>query len=116
MKQNFGFSFLIFFLQLLASKQLSAQTIITGKVSDKAQKKVLSNAIITVNKLNTEITVGYGMSKPSGQYDIKSNTNTDSLTLNIKMLGYAAQRINIANKSQNINFELEENSTFIIQT
>eukprot|EP01035_Chromulina_nebulosa_P015197 gene15197-20138_t len=50
------------------------------------------------------------MSKPLGQYEIKSNANTDSLTLNIKMLGYAAQRINIANKSQNINFELEESS------
>ena len=110
MKQHFGFSFLILLLQILASQQSSAQTIITGKVSDKAQKKALSNAIIIVNKLNTEITVGYGMSKPSGQYDIKSNANADSLTLNIKMLGYAAQRINIANKNQTINFELEESS------
>ena len=111
MKKQLEFSLICqLFLQILYNNESFAQTIITGKVSDKAQKKVLSNAIITVNKLNTEITVGYGMSKPSGQYDIKSNANADSLTLNIKMLGYAAQRINIANKSQNINFELEESS------
>jgi len=87
-----------------------AQTVISGKVSDKTQNKALSNAIITLNKLNTETTIGFGMSKPSGQYEIKCNANADSLTLIIKMLGYAAQRINIANKSQTINFELEESS------
>ncbi|MDZ7936071.1 MAG: carboxypeptidase-like regulatory domain-containing protein [Emticicia sp.] len=82
----------------------------TGKVSDKTQNKALSNAIITANKLNTETTIGFGMSKPSGQYEIKANSNADSLTLIIKMLGYATQRINIPNKSQTINFELEESS------
>ncbi len=100
----------IILMPLFFSYPLFAQTIITGKVSDKAQNKALSNAIITANKLNTEITIGYGISKPSGQYEIKSNANADSLTLNIKMLGYAAQRINIANKSQTINFELKESS------
>lgn len=97
-------------MPLFLSYSLFSQTIITGKVSDKTQNKALSNAIITVNKLNTEITVGYGMSKPSGQYEIKSNVNADSLTLNIKMLGYATQRLNVPNKSQTINFELEESS------
>lgn len=87
-----------------------SQTIITGKVSDKAQNKVLSNAIITANKLNTETTIGFGMSKPSGQFEIKANSNADSLTLIIKMLGYATQRLNVPNKNQTINFELEESS------
>lgn len=87
-----------------------AQTVISGKVSDKTQNKALSNAIITLNKLNTETTIGFGMSKPSGQYEIKCNANADSLTLNIKMLGYATQRLNVPNKSQTINFELEESS------
>ncbi len=103
-------TFFLFGLFFLQSQFLLAQTIITGKVSDKAQNKALSNAIITLNQLNTETTLAYTLSKPSGQYEIKSNTDADSLTLNIKMLGYAAQRLNIANKSQSINFTLEESS------
>lgn len=109
MKKRFN-SFFALIIVFFNCQYSFSQTIITGKVSDKTQNKTLSNAIITVNKLNTEITLGYGMSKPSGQYEIKSNVNADSLTLNIKMLGYAAQRINIANKNQTINFELEESS------
>lgn len=87
-----------------------SQTIITGKVSDKTQSKALANAIITANKLNTETTIGFGMSKPLGQFEIKANSSADSLTLIIKMLGYATQRLNVPNKSQTINFELEESS------
>ncbi len=87
-----------------------SQTIITGKVSDKTQNKAISNAIITVNKLNTETTIGFGMSKPLGQFEIKANSSADSLTLIIKMLGYATQRLNVPNQSQTINFELEESS------
>ena len=100
----------LFLTSLFLNYQLLAQTIISGKVSDNAQNKALSNAIITVNKLNTEITVGYTMSKPSGQFELKTKVVSDSLTLSIKMLGYAAQRINVANRSQTINFDLEQSS------
>ena len=100
----------VFLTSLFLNYQLLAQTIISGKVSDNAQNKALSNAIITVNKLNTEITVGYAMSKPSGQFELKTKVVSDSLTLSIKMLGYAAQRINVANRSQTINFDLEQSS------
>ena len=109
MKKSFYYCLTI--ILVFSFRQISfAQTVISGKVSDKTQNKGLSNAIITANKLNTYNTVGYGMSKLSGQFEIKANSNADSLTLIIKMLGYAAQRINIANKNQTINFELEESS------
>jgi hypothetical protein len=78
MKKQLGFSLICqLFLQIISNNESIAQTIITGKVSDKAQKKALSNAIITLNKLNTETTIGFGMSKPSGQYEIKCNANAD---------------------------------------
>lgn len=101
---------ILFLISLFLSSQLFSQTIITGKISDKIQNKVLSNAIITFNKLNTETTIDFSMSKPSGQYELKTNNNADSLTLTIKMLGYTTQRLNVLNKSQSINFELEESS------
>ncbi|WP_394993191.1 carboxypeptidase-like regulatory domain-containing protein [Emticicia sp.] len=111
MKRRIWFPFIfIIFLQILSNTNSFAQIIISGKVTDVAQNKALSNAIITLNKLNTEITLAYTLSKPSGQFELKTNASTDSLTLSIKMLGYATQRINISSRTQTINFALEETS------
>lgn len=109
MKKNF-YSFFVTIIVFFSCQYSLAQTIITGKVSDKTQNKALSNAIITANKLNTETMIGFGMSKPSGQFEVKANSNADSLTLIIKMLGYATQHLNVPNQSKTINFELEESS------
>lgn len=86
------------------------QTKVSGKAFDKNTSKPIPNAIITLNKPNTTQITFFVLSKPSGEFEINSNLESDSLTITAKLLGYASKSINIANQSQVVNFALEESS------
>lgn len=109
-KKLISFSWIcLFILFLLFGHESFSQSLISGKISSITSQKPLANAIITLTRINSNATIAYGLSKSTGEFEIKTKTlDDDSLLLQVRMLGYSPKTLSIANKTQNIEIMLEE--------
>lgn len=103
------FIFMLSFCLVFSFKAFS-QTKITGKIQDKSTELPLSNAIITINKLNTGLVLAFTTSNAKGNFEVISKSESDSITLVVRMLGFSEFRNNIPNVSQNTSILLNVSS------
>lgn len=87
-----------------------AQTIISGSLSTK-KKHSISGASITIRELNTDNILNYSISNNKGEFSISINTNKEKLQLNIRSMSFKNVTKIIDNKTQTLNFVLEEEIT-----
>jgi len=84
-----------------------SQTAIKGFVFDKATKKPISGAIISMLDENSEAVV-YDISTENGEYHLSFNITDKKILLIGRMLGYKEEQIELETKSQQQNLYLEE--------
>jgi len=92
--------FILFFPSFLYS-----QTTISGKVITKDDTS-LQGASVILTKIKGNIILTYAISDSNGIYSLNTNSELDSLQINVSYIGYAKQIKNILNKSQTLNFNL----------
>lgn len=102
MKQLQIISFLLFF-----SFYSFTQTTIRGKLVAISGKSI-SNASVTIRVLNTDDILNYSITNNKGEYVITLNSEIKKIQLQIRCMGYKTVVNTIENKTQNLNFVLEE--------
>ncbi|MCG8749780.1 hypothetical protein [Tenacibaculum finnmarkense] len=100
-------SFGIFFLFSIFS---FSQSIINGKLKTIKGKSIYATSI-TIKEINTDTILNYSISNNKGEFSISINTNKEKLQLNIRSMGFKNVTKIIENKSQTLNFVLEEEIT-----
>lgn len=96
--------FLIFLT--IASFSASAQSVITGWVSDKSDKKSIDGVVITL--LNRDgATAAYAITKRDGSFTIQIQNDAPSFTMHARLLGYKEHTRQIDNKSQTLYIQLD---------
>ncbi|NBA87203.1 hypothetical protein GVN16_15630 [Emticicia sp. CRIBPO] len=95
------------FIFLNTSLSSFSQTIVRGLVKDKNQNPI-SNAILTITESSKNTFLNYGFSDKQGRYEIKFSSLADSVTLEVRLLGYSPVTGKITNETQVVNFNLQE--------
>ncbi|WP_439128804.1 hypothetical protein [Polaribacter sp.] len=100
-------SFGIFYLFSIFS---FSQSIINGKL--KTVKGVpISGVSVTIRLLNTDAILNYSISNNKGEFSIRINSKTEKIQLKIRSMGFKNVTKIIVNKTQNLNFVLEQEIT-----
>ena len=86
------------------------QTIISGKLKD-FNGKSISGASVTIKVLNTGNILDYSISNDKGEFVISLDTKLTKIQLKIRSMGYKTVVKTIDNKTQILNFILEEEIT-----
>lgn len=73
--------------------------------------KSIYGASITIREINTDNILNYNISNNKGEFSISINTNKEKLQLNIRSMGFKTVTKIIENKTQTLNFVLEEEIT-----
>jgi hypothetical protein len=102
--------FLIFSFLFSFSFFSFSQTTISGKLEDISGKSI-SIATVTVRELNTDNILSYSISNNKGEFSISVNTKIKKIQLKIRSMGYKTVAKTIENKTQILNFVLEEEIT-----
>ena len=105
MKQPLILTFIVFF-----HFYGFTQTIISGKLKD-FNGKSISGASVTIRVLNTDNILDYNISNNKGEFVISVNTKITKIQLKIRSMGYKTVVKTIENKTQKLNFVLEEEIT-----
>jgi len=101
---------LVFFLVCCFSIKGLSQAKISGNLkTEKGQ--LISGASITITKLNTEDIINYDISNNNGSFSITVNSLNEKLQLNIRSMGFKTVIKTIENKTQTLNFVLEDEVT-----
>lgn len=85
---------------------LHSQTTLKGTISN-VKKRVLDNITIVIEDNNKNI-LAYSITNSKGFYTLKVKTSLDSLLLKVSSLGYKKIAKQIVNKTQTLNFVIEE--------
>lgn len=98
----------IFSLIFFASAMLpiSAQSVISGWVTDSSDKQPVAGVVITLLDKNGE-TATYAITKRDGSFTIQIQNDAPSFTLHARLLGYKEHTRQINNKSQTLYIQLE---------
>jgi hypothetical protein len=83
---------------------LLGQISISGRAKDSDNKPVDRLTILIKDK---EQIVAYGYTNPEGEFNIDINSESDSLVLHTRSLNYKNRTINIDNKTQYLDIDLE---------
>lgn len=92
---------------MLFSYLCIAQNTISGKLTDNSGKSV-SGASVILNKLGTDEIIAYDISDGKGMYNIDYNSKEKELNIQVKSMGFATISETISNKSQVLDFFLDE--------
>ncbi len=84
---------------------LNAQSIISGWITDKADKKPIDGVVVTLLDAQGEI-ITYAISKKDGSFSINIKSNEEKLILHARMLGYKDKKREIENRTQRIFIEM----------
>lgn len=84
-----------------------SQNTISGRVLSKDGQPI-QGANITANSTDGSGGISFAFSKKEGTYSIKVNTSGDSIRVSIYKLHFLAQTLTVINKSQVLDFVLEE--------
>ncbi|WP_316789802.1 hypothetical protein [Pedobacter frigoris] len=95
---------LILIVCSLSCHCLSAQTVITGTVSNKSDGKPLGGTTVTIKEKAAVLV--YGVTNEKGDYKLSFKSEEDSLQLTVAGLNFKKQTLMFANKSQNLNFAI----------
>ncbi|MDN6310546.1 MAG: carboxypeptidase-like regulatory domain-containing protein [Psychroflexus sp.] len=87
-----------------------SQTTIDGALKTKEGNSV-SGASVTITKLQTDDILDYGISSKDGSFSISIESQSNQVRLNIRAMGYKTLVQIIANKTQTLDFVLEEEAT-----
>ena len=98
----------VFIAFLLTSLWVSAQSIITGVVTDNAGEPL--NAV-TVKAVNGKRMLAYKMTNAKGEYQLKVTTNLEKFGLVFQRLGFANDTVTVDNKSQKVDATLSPKET-----
>ena len=96
---------LLFFFLLVSTTCLQAQSIISGWVQDKADKKMIDGAVVSLLDNEGEM-IAYTITKQDGSFILKAKSNLSKLFLHVRLLGYEDYKQEIDNKTQSITVEL----------
>mgnify|MGYP001064632097 FL=1 len=96
----------VFFLCCFAINGI-AQSKISGALSTEKSQPV-SGVSVTITELNSEDILSYDISDNKGYFSILVNSKGKKLQLNIRSMGFKTVVKTIENKSQSIDFVLEE--------
>ncbi len=105
MKQLLILAFTFFF-----SFYSFSQIRISGVLKD-LNNKLISGATVTVREINTDNILNYNISNNKGEFSITLNNKNEKLKLNIRSMGFKTVVKTIKNKTQTLNFILEEEIT-----
>ena len=94
---------------ILIFNYTQAQTIIRGTVFNK-KKQPISGINITLSEKGSSLMLNYVITDNQGKYKSEYNGKSDSITINISGFNIKKQWKTIANKNQNIDFEIEQES------
>jgi len=87
-----------------------SQSTVNGKL--KTVKGIpISNVSVTIRELKTDKILNYNISNNKGEFSIRINSETESIQLKIRSMGYKTVVKTIENKTQTLNFVLEEEIT-----
>ena len=95
---------LLFFFLLVSTTCLQAQSIISGWVQDKADKKMIDGAVVSL--LDNEGDDCIHHNETRREFYFKSKSNLSKLFLHVRLLGYEDYKQEIDNKTQSITVEL----------
>lgn len=102
--------FISFVIFLLFSIFSFSQSIINGKLKS-IEGVPISGVSVTIRLLNTDAILNYGISNNKGEFSIRINSKTEKVQLKIKSMGFKNVTKIIENKTQTLNFVLEEEIT-----
>lgn len=101
---------LIFFLNILgfflSASSLSAQVTLSGKVLNQQQQPV-PNVNILVYPHGSPALIAFGFSKADGSFQVKVNSASDSLLVEITSIQHQKYSRIVANTSQELDFRLQ---------
>lgn len=101
MKQNF----LLFLFVFCGTLLLPAQTVISGWVNDKSDKKPIGGVAVTLHDAEGE-TVTYAITKQDGSFSLNVKSDIPQFTLQARLLGYKEVKKSIENKTQQLFIEM----------
>lgn len=90
-----------------------AQTLINGRIKSKNTGTPLMDINILIKEKGNASIVGYGQSNENGEYSIHYKGVSDSIELTVTAFNFSPQIKLIPNRSQSLNFELEDNITIL---
>lgn len=82
-----------------------AQTVLTGWVTDKANKEPIGGAAVTLHDKEGE-TIAYDITNQDGSFIIDVKSQLSQLTLQVRFMGYEEVKRNIENKTQQLFIEM----------
>lgn len=100
-------SAVIWMFLMLAASVASAQTIISGKITDTIGSPIPNISVMVHRAGNTAI-AAFGFSDFDGLYKISVNSDVDSLDVRTNSMFYKKESIRVANHSQSIDFVLRD--------
>lgn len=92
---------------MLAASIASAQTIISGKITDTIGSPI-PNISVMVHRAGNAAIAAFGFSDYDGLYKISVNSDADSLDVRTNSMFYKKESIRVANHSQSIDFVLRD--------
>lgn len=92
---------------MLAANVASAQSIISGKITDTIGSPIPNISVMVHRAGNTAI-AAFGFSDYDGLYKISVNSDADSLDVRTNSMFYKKENIRVANHSQSIDFVLRD--------
>lgn len=101
------FSFVLFYLVSFFS---FSQSTINGKLKT-IEGVPISSVSVTIRLLNTDAILNYGISNNKGEFSIRINSKTEKVQLKIRSMSFKNVTKIIENKTQTLNFVLEEEIT-----
>ena len=99
---------------LLLSLAATAQTVLSGEVTDSSDGEPLPHAIIKV--MAGGKVISFATAKSDGKFTLKVNSEAETLTVSAEMMSYTKEEKTISNKSQNLTFKLEISATRLRET
>ena len=78
---------LLFFFLLVSTTCLQAQSVISGWVQDKTDKKMIDGAVVSLLDNEGEM-IAYTITKQDGRFTLKTKSNLSKLFLHVRPLGY----------------------------
>ncbi len=98
---------LLLLLSMLVVQTISAQTVLSGRVTDTANLP-LPNINVMVYAVDSRSMAAFGISDGEGQYKISVELPGDSLELKVNSAFFEKKSLRIANCSQTVNFCLHD--------
>ncbi len=97
---------ILYLIFILLCNSLFSQTIIKGNVKSDKGKNIDNVNVLILEKNN--LLISFGVTDKNGNYKIEVNSKSDSLFIEISSINYKKVIKSIPNKSNTLNFVLEE--------